>query len=476
MNAITLTRKIQLGIHVPASITDETEKETYKKFIWTLVRNINKQNFELHNLMVKKMIEIDSVLWGQLTTDSEFISIRNHYYLNVKHKESQKQYYDYIHKKRNVLIQDYGYKKLSSYMYHYLVQYLKSLPREQQIMSSYTYCAIAKNVVDKYYKDSVDVNQGKKSVAFYRNTQPIPINIKAQSQTDKNGVKTKNLGAFWFNKYDDRYTFRFRSVKKHTVELTLIFGRDRSNNKAMIDKLYNNDSSYKLCDSKIQVVDDKIYLLLTIKQFSGDKKLFDVNKIMGINLGVKCAAYVATNITNEHKQIGDRYFALMKVKQNIEKDRRMLQRNLFFAKSGHGRKRKLQKLQNLRNYEKNFRSTFNHKISSEIIRLALNWNCGQINAEDISRIPQKIKEKKVLRHWAYFDLLSKIEYKAKINGIKFVKIDPAYTSQTCNMCGKIGKHANADTFICCNPDCRIYNKKINADYNAALNIARIKKE
>jgi IS605 OrfB family transposase len=476
MSDIILTRKIKLGVYVPEIIVDEKERKTYKDFVWSLLRNINRQNFEFHNLLVKKLIEIDAIISSRLSVDDKFIKLKNNYF---KDKKVSKPYFDYIKQTQKEYIESLSYKNINSYIYNYLVQYIKSLSDEQQLINSYSYCAISKNVCDKYNDDLFDVNRGIKNVAFYKNTQPIPINIKAPSYIDEKGVKSKSLGKFWFNKHEDKYVFKFKSSKKHDIELLLLFGKDRSNNRIMIDRIYNNDSNYKICDSDIQIIDNEIFLLLTIKQFNIENKILDKNKVLGVDLGIKCAAYIATNNSLERQQIGSKEFVLLKTKLQIEKDKRLLQRNSIFSKSGHGRTRKLQKLNDFKEYEKNFRNTFNHQISSEIISHAIKWNCGQINVEDLSAIPLEEKNKRILRNWAYFDLLNKIEYKAKKNGINFLKVNPAYTSQICNVCGKKGERIKQDTFICINQDCKFHDKPINADYNAAINIAKninIKKE
>ena len=54
-------------------------------------------------------------------------------------------------------------------------------------------------------------------------------------------------------------------------------------------------------------------------------------------------------------------------------------------------------------------------------------------------------------------------------------IAPAYTSQTCSWCGERGIREST-SFSCQNPNCKQYgNTKIDADYNAARNIARSNK-
>ena len=56
--------------------------------------------------------------------------------------------------------------------------------------------------------------------------------------------------------------------------------------------------------------------------------------------------------------------------------------------------------------------------------------------------------------------------RCEAKGILLVKVSPAYTSQTCSSCGAIHrKSRKAELFLCV--DCGF---KIDADYNAAINI------
>ena len=87
--------------------------------------------------------------------------------------------------------------------------------------------------------------------------------------------------------------------------------------------------------------------------------------------------------------------------------------------------------------------------------------------EDLTGI-NKDSDKTFLRNWSYYDLQTKIEYKAKEAGIKVKYINPMYTTQRCCKCGHIEsdnvkKHQR---FAC--SKCG-YTE--NADYNASQNIA-----
>ena len=68
--------------------------------------------------------------------------------------------------------------------------------------------------------------------------------------------------------------------------------------------------------------------------------------------------------------------------------------------------------------------------------------------------------------WVYRYLIDKIERACEENGIKLVKVSPAYTSQTCSLCGCIDKESrNKESFRCVS-----CGYEIDADYNASINI------
>ena len=62
-----------------------------------------------------------------------------------------------------------------------------------------------------------------------------------------------------------------------------------------------------------------------------------------------------------------------------------------------------------------------------------------------------------------------IEYKAERVGIKVKYVDPAFTSQTCSKCGYVDEEnrITQDKF-----ECQKCGFTLNADHNAAINIAR----
>ena len=72
-----------------------------------------------------------------------------------------------------------------------------------------------------------------------------------------------------------------------------------------------------------------------------------------------------------------------------------------------------------------------------------------------------------LQYWSATQVASKLSMLSEEEGFLLMKVDPAYTSQTCSNCGCIdGRSRNGESFKCVK--CEV---EIDADYNASINIS-----
>ena len=72
-----------------------------------------------------------------------------------------------------------------------------------------------------------------------------------------------------------------------------------------------------------------------------------------------------------------------------------------------------------------------------------------------------------LQYWSYRQVIDKLESLSESKGFTLIKVDPAYTSQTCSSCGAVVKANREGELYHC--DCGLV---IDADTNAAINILR----
>lgn len=238
-------------------------------------------------------------------------------------------------------------------------------------------------------------------------------------------------------------------------------------------RVYSGD--YEYCGSSIQFdkTGKKIILNLTVKM---PQKNCDLNEntVVGVDLGIKIPAVCALNTNPYAREFIGSVDDYLRVRTQIQNQRRRLSIQLRNTKGGHGRKKKLKALDRYTSRERNFVKNYNHMVSSRIIKFALKHNAKYINLECLKGYDT---DKKVLRNWSYYELQSMIEYKANKYGIIVRKINPCYTSQICSECGHYEERqrVSQEKFICGNDDCRFHNTKsgyINADFNAARNIAK----
>ncbi len=237
---------------------------------------------------------------------------------------------------------------------------------------------------------------------------------------------------------------------------------------------------YQIGDSEICIKNKKIFLLLTVKMPAKSVTL-DEKTVVGVDLGIAIPAVCALN-NNAYvrKYIGSMDEFVAK-RTKIATQRRNIQASLKYSKGGHGRAKKLKKLNDWSEYERNFAKQYNHYVSSNVVKFALKNRAKYINMEDLSGYGKDDRNSWVLRNWSYFELQNMIEYKAAKYGIIARKVRPAYTSQICSVCGKKGIRESQPTFLCSDPNCKSHemyfvekHKKaiFNADFNGARNIAK----
>jgi IS605 OrfB family transposase len=198
----------------------------------------------------------------------------------------------------------------------------------------------------------------------------------------------------------------------------------------------------------------KFYLFQTVDVPEEDVE--NVEEFIGCDFGIN--SIVTTSDGVEHSADG----------LNAYREHRQKVRSSIQSK-GTRSSRKL--LKRLSGKESTHTSIINHTIAKQIVQSAKEQGKG-ISIEDLTgiRFTSKKRNKKFrtkLGKWNFSMLRQYIEYKALLNGVKVVAVDPRYTSQTCSTCKHIGKRTN-NRFECAN-----CGTIIDADYNASINIASL---
>ncbi len=179
------------------------------------------------------------------------------------------------------------------------------------------------------------------------------------------------------------------------------------------------------------------------------------NVMMGVDLGLKVPAVVVTS-TGKTKFVGNG-------RQNKYVRRKYNQRRRKM-----GKLKKLSAIRKQANKEQRYMKDQNHKISRQIVNMAIEEQVAIIKIEKLTNIRQTTrtsrKNAKNLHNWSFYQLQMFIAYKAALAGIQVVEVNPAYTSQTCPTCGKRNK-AMDRTYQC--PACGFHAHR---DRVGAINI------
>ena len=86
----------------------------------------------------------------------------------------------------------------------------------------------------------------------------------------------------------------------------------------------------------------------------------------------------------------------------------------------------------------------NQKVNRIVNLFIKTYPNTDIVCEDLKRVKhasnfyKKVNNK--LQYWSYRQVLDKLEALSELEGFKLIKVDPAYTSQTCSNCGTILKN------------------------------------
>lgn len=197
----------------------------------------------------------------------------------------------------------------------------------------------------------------------------------------------------------------------------------------------------------------KFYLFQTIE--FPEEKVKDMDEFLGVDMGVIDIASLSTGENISSKWINEYRVKREKIRSSIQR------------KGTKGAKKLLKRLSGK---ERSAATLINHTLSKRIVKQAKDQNKG-VAVEDLTHI-RKRTEKKVRKkqrglrsRWSFGQLRQFIAYKCTMNGVPFIVVPPAYTSQTCSCCLHIGQR-NGKAFSCKN--CGFVE---DADVNAALNIS-----
>ena len=309
-----------------------------------------------------------------------------------------------------------------------------------------------------------EMQQGMRSVLSYRADCPVEIHnerINLYQEKQKYYVSLK-----LFSK--DYVAEKGYAGTSMAFELYRLGGSQLS----IVQRCMNGE--YRIGESELIYNNKKRCWFLNLAyKFTPERSVtLDPEKIMGVDLGIACVAYMGFSFCEDRFSIGRSEVEAFRAQTEARKC--ALQRQGKFCaegRIGHGYATRNKPVLQVSDAVRRFRDTANHKYSRFIVQKAIDFGCGTIQMEDLKDMKGAV-ENKFLKDWTYFDLRQKIKYKAEEHGIELVLVNPRYTSQRCSQCGHIDrnnrpKEEKGQAFF----QCVHCGYKANADYNASVNLA-----
>lgn len=204
--------------------------------------------------------------------------------------------------------------------------------------------------------------------------------------------------------------------------------------------------------AKLIYRDKNFYLQAAIE--IPEEQLKETKEFLGVDLGIVNLATTSAGVTFSGKKVDDNRKRYAKLKSALQ------------SVGTRSAKRHLKKISGK---ERRFKKNTNHVISKQIVNEAKALELS-ISLEDLKGFKTTVRkeQREQFGKWAFRELANFIEYKAKLSGIKVVKVNPKNTSRTCSKCGYCDKLNRKSQAIF---KCILCNHTMNADLNAAINIA-----
>ncbi len=198
----------------------------------------------------------------------------------------------------------------------------------------------------------------------------------------------------------------------------------------------------------------KFYLFQTVDV--PEEEVKDVENFLGVDFGLVSIATLSNGKEFNSKKLQDYREQRQKVRSSVQSKRTRGSKKLLKRLSGR---------------ERTHASITNHTIAKQIVHIAKEENKG-IAIEDLkgirfSSLKKGKKFRTIVGKWSFNQLRQYISYKAVLNGVQVVLVNPRYTSKTCSNCHHIGNR-KGKVFECNN-----CGNNMDADVNASRNIATL---
>lgn len=359
-STMTLTRKIQLLIDVPAN----EQKEMWEKLYRYQNRCFRAANLIASHLYVQEMIK-----------DFFYLTEEVQYKLADASKDEMGMF---------------NRSKTNTTARMVFDRFKGEIPTD--ILGS-----LNNSIQSTFSKNKADYWQGLKSLRNFKKDIPIPLPIKCISKMRYDPEQK----AFCFNMF--------------AIPVKTFLGRDFSDKRLIMERLLKEE--IKLCTSQVQLKAGKIFWL-AVFEFEKEEHLLKPEIIAEASLSLEHPIVAKAN--NVRINIGTKEEFLYR-RLAIQASQKRIQAGIAYNRSGHGAKRKQKALYKTEDLESRYVSHRLHLYSRKLIDFCIQQQAGTLVLKDQEDKIGIAKEQEfVLRNWSYYELQTKIKYKAEKAGIELI--------------------------------------------------------
>jgi len=341
-STITLTRKIQLLIDLPAN----EQKEMWEKLYRYQNRCFRAANLIVSHLYVQEMIKdffylTEEIQYKLADADKDEMGIFN----RSKTNTTARMVFD---------------------------RFKGEIPTD--ILGS-----LNNTIQSTFSKNKADYWQGTKSLRNFKKDIPIPLPVKCISKMRYDSEKK----AFCFNMF--------------AIPVKTYLGKDFSDKRLVMERLLREE--IKLCTSQIQLKDRKIYWLAV---FEFEKEDYRLKPEIIAEASLSLEHPIVAKANNVLINIGSKEEFLYR-RLAIQASQKRIQTGIAYARSGNGAKRKQKALYRTENLESRYVSHRLHLYSRKLIDFCIRQQAGTLvlkDQEDKTGIAKK--QEFVLRNWSYY--------------------------------------------------------------------------
>ena len=199
------------------------------------------------------------------------------------------------------------------------------------------------------------------------------------------------------------------------IPVITYLGRDFTNKRVIMERFFRKE--IKLCTSQLQLKGGKIFWL-AVFEFEKEEHQLKPDIIAEASLSLEHPIVVKAN--NVRMNIGSREEFLYR-RLAIQASQKRIQNGISFCRSGNGAKRKQKALHKTDHLESRYVSHRLHLYSRKLIDFCVQQQAGTLILKDQEDKIGIAKEQEfVLRNWSYYELQTKIKYKAEKAGIELI--------------------------------------------------------